>query len=176
MLKVSVAVFLFLPLVLTGCQLANLEVNNAPAKDLSTFGDSAASVDNLSKSEFYPTDEILVKAKRQFKERNFGRSYALYKKSVELFPKDPAAWLGFAASADHIGRYDTSDQSYRVLAQMIPNRIEFINNLGYSYLLRGDLKKARKYFLKAFEIDPTNEFTANNLELLRNSVDFAKRG
>lgn len=168
--------FLSIVILLQGCQLANLRVKDAEIRDFSSFGDSADSVDNISDNEYYPTEEVLIRAKTQFKERNYGRSYQLFKKSVEAFPKDPAAWLGFAASADHISRFDTSDKAYRVLASMIPNRIEYHNNLGYSYLLRGDLKKARTKFLKAFEIDPTNDFAVNNLELLRNSVSFVKRG
>jgi Flp pilus assembly protein TadD len=35
---------------------------------------------------------------------------------------------------------------------------------------------ARRYFLKAYDIDPNNPTTANNLQLLGNSVSFAKRG
>ena len=107
---------------------------------------------------------------------NFGKSYAYFKRSVEVFPKDPAAWLGFAASADMVGRFDTSDRAYKVLSGMIGNRPEYYNNVGYSYLLRGNLEMARRYFLKAYELDPQNEITANNLELLRNSASFAKRG
>lgn len=162
--------------VLSACQLASVKINSAETRDLSSFGDTAQTISTVPDSEFYPTNELIREANKQFKERNFGKSYALFKKSVEIFPKDPTAWLGFAASADHIGRFDISDESYKILSRMIPRRIEYLNNLGYSYLLRGDLKKARRYFLKAFEVDPANEFTANNLELLRNSVEFAKRG
>ncbi|WP_223385511.1 tetratricopeptide repeat protein [Oricola cellulosilytica] len=158
-----------LGLSLASCQGVNVE-------DLSTFGDSAASVENLSDAEFYATDELITMGKTQFKERNYGKSYSFFKRAVEVFPKDPAAWLGFAASADHVGRFDTADRAYRVLSTMIGRRPEYYNNVGYSYLLRGNLPKARHYFLKAYEIDPSNEITANNLELMRNSVAFAKRG
>ena len=156
-------------LLLAGCQSANIE-------DLSSFGDSAASVDDLSDVAFYPTDELVIKGKVQFNEGNFGKSYALFKRAVEVFPEDPVAWLGYAASADQIGRFDSADSAYRVLATMIPNKPEYLNNVGYSHLLRGNLPQARRYFLKAYEIDPGNETTANNIELLRNSASFAKRG
>ena len=112
----------------------------------------------------------------QFKEKNWGKAYAVFKRAVEVYPKDPNAWLGYAASADMIGRFDNADKGYSQLAKMIPNTPQYLNNLGYSHLLRGDLVIARRYFLKAYEIDPDNEITANNLELLRNSVSFAKRG
>ena len=161
---------------LSACQTANGSLKDLEVSELSSSGDSSASVRNISKNQFYASNETLALANAQFKEKNYGRSYTLYKKSVEVLPNDPSAWLGLAASSDHLSRFDTSDRAYRVLAKMIPDRIEFHNNLGYSYLLRGDLVKARKHFLKAFEIDPANEFAANNLELLKNSVSFVKRG
>lgn len=159
-----------LALGLAGCQ------STVKSEDMSSFGDSAASVDDMSDVSFYPTDELIKKGKVQFKERHFGKSYAYFKKAVEVYPKDPQAWLGYAASSDQLGRFDNSDIGYAKLAKMIPNRPEYLNNRGYSYLLRGDLKTARTYFLRAYEIDPGNETTANNLELLRNSANFVKRG
>jgi len=161
--------FVLAGLLLAGCQSADIG-------DLSSFGDSASSVDDLSDVSYYATDELIKIGKVQFKEGNFGKSYALFKRAVEVFPKDPAAWLGYAASADQIGRFDNANRGYGKLATMIPHRPEYLNNIGYSYLLRGNLPQARRYFLKAYEIDPSNETTANNLELLRNSASFAKRG
>ena len=115
------------------------------------------------------------KGKVQFKERNYGKAYAYFKKAVEVYPDDPQAWLGYSAAADRLGRFDNADIGYAKLAKMIPTRTEYLNNRGYSYLLRGDLQRARQYFLKAYEIDPANVFTANNLELLRNSANFVER-
>ncbi|WP_305989322.1 tetratricopeptide repeat protein [Roseibium sp. MMSF_3544] len=155
--------------LLTGCQSGDLA-------NLSTYGDSAASNHDLSKVAYYPDDELLTRANVQFKEKNFGKAYAIYKRAVEVYPKDPVAWLGYSASADMIGRFDNADTGYKRLARMIPNRPEYLNNVGYSYLLRGNLVSARRYFLKAYDIDPANQTTANNLELLRNSVSFANRG
>jgi len=153
---------------LAGCQSSGLST-------VSAFGDSEKAVDDVPDVSYYKTDEILAKAKMQFKERNYGKSYALYKRSVELFPKDPAAWLGYAASSDLIGRFDNSAKAYAVLRKMIGNRPEYYNNVGYSFLLRGKLRPARKYFLKAYDLDPHNPVTLNNLKLLKNSVAFAKR-
>lgn len=155
-------------LAIAGCQNTNLA-------DQSTFADSALSVQDVSDVAFYKNDELLQNGKVQFREKNYGKAYAVFKRSVELFPNDPQAWLGYAASADELGRFKNADLAYNKLSKMIPTRPEYFNNLGYSYLLRGDLRKARDLFLRAYEIDPANETTANNLELLRNSDKFAKR-
>ena len=156
-------------LILSGCQ--SYEV-----RELSSFGDSPESIDDLSKVDYYPTDQLITNGTVQFKEKNYGKAYSLFKKAVEVYPDDPQAWLGYAAASDYLGRFDNADIGYRRLARMIPNRPEYLNNVGYSYLLRGNLKQARRYFLMAYEIDPANEITANNIELLRNSTRFAKRG
>ena len=165
----QVLAFVLAGLLQAGCQSTNVE-------DYSSFGDSAASVDDLSDVSYYPADELVALGIVQFNERNFGKSYALFKRAVSVFPEDPLAWLGYAASSDQIGRFDNADNAYRLLATMIPDSPVYLNNVGYSHLLRGNLPKARRYFLKAYEKDPANETTANNIELLRNSASFAKRG
>ena len=48
-------------------------------------------------------------------------------------------------------------------------------NEGYSYMLRGNFVKARAKFLKACELDPTNQTIRNNLELLNGSQRFVQR-
>lgn len=143
--------------------------------DLSTFGDTAASVNDTANRAYYPDDEAIVAAKAQFNAGNYGKAHALFKKAVDVAPNDPQALLGYAASLDMLRRFDLADAVYRKLQPLIGNRIEFHNNFGYSQLLRGNLQAARKHFLIAYEMDPTNEFAANNLEMLRNSVAYQKR-
>ena len=41
-----------------------------------------------------------------------------------------------------------------------------INNIGYSYLLRGDLRRARIKFAEAQAKDPGNPTIANNIALV----------
>lgn len=161
--------FIVVAVVLASCSEANLA-------DFSSFGDSAASVGDTSRADFYTDDQLIISGKVQFREGNYGKSYTLFKKAINENPKDPAAWFGYAAAADMLRRFDQSKKAYSRLQPVIGNRIEFHNNLGYSYLLQGDLVAARRSFLKAYDLDPSNETTANNLELLRNSANFPKRG
>lgn len=151
-------------LALTGCEGFN-----------GAFDDGINSeLDNANRA-YYRDDESLVAAKIQFAEGNYGRSYRLFDKALDVTPADPAALLGYAASADMLGRFDKADRAYQKLRPIIGNRIEYHNNYGYSLLLRGDLINARRHFLIAYEMDPSNERATNNLELLRNSVNFPKR-
>lgn len=153
-------------LMLAGC---------ADFGEFSAFSDSKASNKDTSNVSYYPDDQLLVSANVQFKEGNYGRAYNLYKKALDVVPEDPNAWLGFAASSDMLRRFDKSDFAYRKLQPMIGHRVEYLNNYGYSMLLRGNLVQARQLFLQAYEKDPSNPVTANNLELLRNSVAYPKR-
>lgn len=141
----------------------------------SSYSEGAQATRDTSNRDYYHNDELIVRAKAQFHERNFGNSYRLFKEAIDVNAEDPQAWLGFAASADMMRRFDKAEFAYRKLKPTIGNRIEFLNNYGYSHLLRGNLRTARSYFLKAYELDPSNEFAANNLEMLRNSVNYPKR-
>ena len=164
MKRLSVAVFL----LAAGCQVAGPGGFNA-------FSDSPEVALDTSNVAYYPDDQLLVSAKAQFREGNYGKSYTLFKKAIDVVPSDPAAWLGFAASSDMLRQFDRSDYAYGRLKPVIGNRVEFLNNYGYSMLLRGELVAARQYFLKAYEKEPSNPVTANNLELLRNSVQYPRR-
>ena len=152
------------------CGCAGVAVN-----EFSAFSNRSAALDDLSTRQYYPNDELLVVARRQFAERNYGRAHSDFRRAIDLAPTDPAAWLGFAAASDMLRRFDDADAAYSKLQPVIGNRIEFLNNYGYSQLLRGELVVARRYFLRAYDLDPSNPVTANNLELLRNSVNFPRR-
>ena len=150
-------------------------VGLASCAEISSFSDSSQSVRDTANVEYYPGDENVVKGMMQFREGNYGKAYISFKNALDVVPDDPRAWLGFAASSDMLGRFDKSDYAYNKLRPTVGNRIEYLNNYGYSMLLRGELEKARRYFLMAYEKDPSNPITANNLEMLRNSVDYPKR-
>ena len=53
--------------------------------------------------------------------------------------------------------------------------VRLLNNEGYSYMLRGDLKAARARFQSALKLDPTNQTTLNNIKLLNDSTKFIER-
>ena len=48
--------------------------------------------------------------------------------------------------------------------------VQYYNNVGYSHMLRGDLKSALSSFRKAERLDPDNIVVANNLQLLADAA------
>jgi Flp pilus assembly protein TadD len=141
----------------------------------SSFGDRASGLQSNAELEFYPNDQLLATAKSQFSEGNYGNAEAYYRRAVEVFPNDPEAWLGLAASYDRLRRFDLADRAYQQAARYVGNTAEYHNNVGYSHLLRGNLRQARRNFLKAYELDPDNLTIINNLELLGDSISHPAR-
>lgn len=126
-------------------------------------------------AQFYPSDEYIRQAKVYFRNENYGLAAQAYQKAVEVTPKDAEAWLGLAASYDHLRRFDLADQAYERVLALAATNAAILNNAGYSQLMRGNLESARRFLLKAYELEPDNPYIQNNLRLLGESERSVKR-
>jgi Flp pilus assembly protein TadD len=143
---------------------------------LSAYGDKKSSLQDVPAVEFFPDTELVVQGQNFYRHGAYGKAQVVLQKAVEVYPKDAAAWLGLAASYDRLGRFDQADVAYRQVASLIGKSAVYYNNVGYSQMLRGDLVQARRLFLAAYELDPGNPTTINNIELLDSSVRQSRRG
>jgi Flp pilus assembly protein TadD len=146
--------------VLAGCSTMNF----------SSFGGSQAEIAAVPELGNYTADQALSEARGHFRNNDFGYSAALYKKVVELSPRDPEGYVGLGASYDRLGRFDLSDRVYASLFALTGGSTQYYNNLGYSYLLRGNLVAAATNFRKAQSLDPGNQIVADNLAILANAA------
>ena len=105
-------VFLISAVVLASCSDVNFG-------DLSSFGDSEASLSDTSRADYYTDDQLIISGKVQFREGNYGKSYSLFKQAINENPRDPAAWLGYAAASDMLRRFDQSKKAYSRLQPVI---------------------------------------------------------
>jgi Flp pilus assembly protein TadD len=112
-----------------------------------------------------PGDDLSL-GKRHYRERNYGLAEQHFRRSVERLPRDGEGWLGLAASYDRLKRYDLADRAYKEALDIYGPRPEVLNNIGYSFLLRGDLRRARAKFAEAQRQDPENPTIANNIALV----------
>jgi Flp pilus assembly protein TadD len=115
-----------------------------------------------------PNDD-LNRGKQQYRANNFGLAEHYFRRAAESHPRDAEAWLGLAASYDRLRRFDLADRAYAQAIGIIGPTPEVLNNQGYSYMLRGDTKRARAILLEAQRKAPGNKYVTNNLALLEES-------
>ena len=116
-----------------------------------------------------PNDD-LNQGKKYYRAANFGLAEKYFRRAVERHPRDAEAWLGLAASYDRLRRFDLADRAYGQAIGIVGPTVEILNNQGYSYMLRGDYKRAHEKLTTAQRQDPRNKYVANNLLLLENSA------
>ena len=125
--------------------------------------------------KYYPSDQPVRLGTQRFYDGNFGLAQQYFQDAVEKSPNDVTAWIGLAASYDRLGRFDLADHAYGAAAKLEGETPRLLNNEGYSYMLRGDLKAARAKFHQALALDPNNQTTLNNIKLLNSSQTFIER-
>jgi Flp pilus assembly protein TadD len=116
-----------------------------------------------------PYDD-LSHGKRFYREGAYGLAERHFRRAVEQQPRDAESWLGLAASYDRLKRFDLADRAYAQAVTIVGPTPEVLNNQGYSYMLRGDFKRARKVLAEANVKDPANPFVKNNIRLLEESL------
>lgn len=148
---------------LSGCSTAKFA-------GLSTFGNNKVTIAEVSNIETYTADTALVQARSHFRNNNYGYSATFYKRAVELSPKNAEGYVGLSASYDRLGRFDLSDRVYATLYQLSGGTAQYYNNVGYSYMLRGNLSEALKNFRRAQKLEPDNLVVANNIQILKQAA------
>jgi Flp pilus assembly protein TadD len=141
---------------------ASNEVTAADAFASATPADPAAPGGLLGDN---PNDDLSL-AKKYYRDGDFGLAEKHFRHAVELHPRSGEAWLGLAASLDRLRRFDLADRAYAQAIRVLGPTAEVLNNQGYSYMLRGDLKKAGQKLHEADVKSPNNPYVQNNLQLL----------
>jgi Flp pilus assembly protein TadD len=115
-----------------------------------------------------PNDDLSL-GKKYFRAADFGLAEQHFRRAAELHPRDLESWIGLAACYDRLRRFDRADRAYDQAMKIAGATPEILNNLGYSFMLRGDYRRARETLLQAQAQDPGNPYIRNNLELLEAS-------
>lgn len=104
--------------------------------------------------------------KQEYRASKFDAAAKHFSRAAERNPRDSEAWLGLAASYDRLRQFELADSAYDQAIGIDGQTAEILNNQGYSYLLRGDLTRARAKLTAAQRKEPGNKYVANNLALL----------
>lgn len=160
---VSISLLVLLPLA--GCSTSGTSTHGRTSVTSAIDGRDFENANYVSlKGD--KSKRLLVQGQQYFSNQNFGLAEKHFRKAVEIRSDNATAWLGLAASLDQLGRFETADRAYAQLKDLKGNNPSVLNNLGYSYLLRGDYQKARLYLDKAQNLDPSLERVQGNLHLL----------
>lgn len=109
----------------------------------------------------------LRRARSALSAGNFGLAADAYQKAVEMRPDETQGWLGLAAAYDELRRFDLADRAYGKALQLGGPTVQFLNNRGYSYLLRGEYVAAGRDLTAARAKDPGNARIETNMTMLR---------
>lgn len=156
-------------LMLVGC-----ETVERGAEDPLVTG-TTPTVQAFGDAKYYASDEPLKLGIEHFNRGHYGLAEPYFRDAIEKTPKDLRAWIGLAASYDRLARFELADRAYAAAVHLGGETPATLNNLGYSYMLRGDLKAARAKFMKALAGDPDNPKIVNNLRLLNASYQYIER-
>lgn len=138
---------------------------------LSLAGCQSKSVDSMKTTSVGPVEtdvsaSDLRAGKEQFVEANYGLAEKKFRKAVELRSDNAEAWLGLAASYDQLGRFDFAERAYQQLFKITGRQAQIVSNYGYSQMLRGNKKEAKKLFQEASNLMPDNARIKANQKLL----------
>lgn len=142
-----------------GAQVQEPKLHDAKLQETKVPDDGA---DEAAK----PGTRDLALAKGHFRARHYGLAEMHFRRAAEASPGDPEAWLGLAASYDELKRTSLADRAYGTALKITGPTPEFLNNRGYSYLLRGDIRRASDDLSAAAAAAPDDERIQNNLTVL----------
>lgn len=163
----------------TGFRLLALGMMVAPlaactAAGLSTYGNNKLNVAQVNNIGTYTAESALVQARGHFRSNDFGHSATFYKRVVELSPQNVEGYVGLGASYDRLRRFDLADRVYASLYKLSGGTAQYYNNVGYSQMLRGNLKEAMNNFRQAQQLAPNNPVIANNILLVKRAAATAR--
>lgn len=121
---------------------------------------------SLSDTSLPSSHNLVQHGQKQFAGGYYGSAVDSFAKTVEKDPLNSDAWLGLAAAYDQISRFDEADKAYAKVQSLVGATPSVLNNLGYSYLLRGNLDRARTTLAAAYRVDASNPYILNNIEIL----------
>ncbi len=110
----------------------------------------------------------LSTAKTSYEAGNFGYAARYFEKALKASPKSMEACLGLAGSYDWLYRFDLADRTYADCRRIGGETFAYHNNIGFSYLLRGEYGRASVSLAQARALQPGNPVIETNLRILRN--------
>jgi Flp pilus assembly protein TadD len=119
---------------------------------------------------YIPSNEPFRLGLQHFSRGNYGLAERYFRDVVEKDPNNADAWIGLAGSYDNIRRFDLADRAYRMAIRLSGETPQILNNMGYSYILRGQYAVARKYIMNAYAREPADPTIIANVALINSLI------
>lgn len=149
---------------LGGCKTVELVPEASAADgDVVATGTVAAPLDI---SAVPPPVDPFQRGLYYFNRGDYGLAEKNFRDTVEKTPNNTGAWIALAASYDNIRRFAFADRAYATAVRLAGETPQILNNQALSYMLRGDLPRARAKLMRALKLDPHNVVARNNLRLV----------
>ena len=87
----------------------------------------------------------------------------LYRQAVTRFPGIAALHQGIGCCAGHEGFYEEAIKASQHAIDLEPENQEFVNDLGWTLILAGELHEAKRTLERAVAMDPEDELARENL-------------
>ncbi len=98
---------------------------------------------------------------------NSGLAEEHFRQAVEKDGNDAYAWIGLAAAYDNLKRFELADRAYAQAIRLQGETLPILNNIGYSYYLRGDRARALEKLRHAATLYPSSPVILNNIQLVQ---------
>ena len=147
MSRMGRVVGLFATLAMSGCQA------QSGAPDLSS--------PSLTAHHSHPTNSTVWGARTSTPAITVWRRRLSRRDGTE--PRQIICLDWFAAAYDNLKRFDLADQAYEQAKRLKGETLPILNNIGYSYYLRGDRRRALAQLEHALALYPSNPVILNNI-------------
>ena len=105
--------------------------------------------------------ELEARADAFRSQKEYADALTWYEKATRKAPKNAQLWNKMGMSALQLGRYDLARVYFQKAIKFNRHYSEAVNNLGVTYYLRKDYRRAISYYHKAIKIRDSASFHAN---------------
>lgn len=116
------------------------------------------------------------KATGELRRGNRALGISLLEQACRLYPRDGHSWLALAKAYGEDGDVEAASSAFDDGLRHCPDSVHLAHAAGVASARRGDESRARRYFERALELDPSNAFARHSLaRLATTNRDDARR-
>jgi hypothetical protein len=115
--------------------------------------------------------DAYASGKENFAAGRLGLALVDFERALEEHGPSVDRLNALAATYDRLSRFDLADRAYRQALVLDPNSPQTLNNLGYSYMLRGRADLAAAYLAKAQSLAKGDPTIGANLAIANEAIE-----